>query len=161
MRARELALVVALLTACQRDAPGVVKQAEFGVFFGGQVQELKELEKELDPARQRHGFRLRFDGALQREVKVGWELSLPVPERGGPRAALVGGVTAKPGQMSLDVPLSFRPQDPLGVWHAKVTADGAAVIDRDFTVVAATPPPKVAPKPLGAPGPPAAASSAR
>ncbi|MDF3068073.1 MAG: hypothetical protein K0R38_3674 [Polyangiaceae bacterium] len=155
--ALRLALTLALGVACRRDAPSVVKEAEFGVFFGGQVQELKEIEKELDPARQRHGVRLVFDRALSRDVKVTWELSLPAPERGGPRAAQVGETTARPGQASLDVPLSFRPQDPLGVWHAKVVADGVVVIDRDFTVIARTPPPRVAPKPL----PPRGPSSAR
>lgn len=157
MRRRALLLAALLGAACRREPHRVVKQAEFGVFFGGQVQELKELEKELDPARQRHGVRLVFDGALARDVKVTWELSLPVPERGGPRAAQVGEATAKVGQSSLDVPLSFRPQDPLGVWHAKVTADGVVVVDRDFTVVAAAPPPRTAPKPL----PPRGPSSAR
>jgi hypothetical protein len=155
-RASALLLGLALSGACRRESPGGVKQAEFGVFFGGQVQELKELEKELDPTRQRHGFRLMFDGPLPRDAKVSWELSLPAPER-GPRAALVGDVTVKSGQTTLDVPLSFRPQDPLGVWHAKVTVDGVAVLERDFTVVAAAPPPKASPRPL----PPRGPSSAR
>ncbi|RYZ09553.1 MAG: hypothetical protein EOO73_04470 [Myxococcales bacterium] len=157
MKPRALLVASVLAWGCGRDSRSVVKEAEFGVFFGGQVQELKELEKELDPARQRHGVRLVFDGPLPRDIKVTWELSLPVPERGGPRSARVGDVTAKAGEASLDVPLSFRPEDPLGLWHAKVTADGAAVVDRDFTVVAAAPPPKVAPKPL----PPRGPSSAR
>lgn len=111
-------------------------QAEFGVFFGGQVQQLEEIPKQLDPARQRHGFRLAFAEPLARDIVVAWEISLPLPEKGGPRPALVGQVTAKAGQAVLDVPLAFRPSDPLGLWHAKVTADGATVIDRDFTVTA-------------------------
>ena len=147
-------LALWLCGACQRTE-GVVKEAELGVFFGGEVQELKEIAKELDPARQQHGIRLRFREPLRREVKVVWELSLPVPEKGGPRAAIVGEVTAGIGQAALDVPLAFRPADPLGLWHAKVTADGATVIDREFSVVAPTPPPRVAPRPLAprAPGP--------
>jgi hypothetical protein len=154
---RALLLAFALCWGCQRGARSVVKEAEFGVFFGGQVQELNELEKELDPARQRHGVRLVFDGPLRRDVKVVWELSLPVTERGGPRAARVGEETARSGQELLDLPLTFRPQDPLGSWHAKVTADGEVVIDRDFTVVAKAPLPKASPKPL----PPRGPSSAR
>jgi hypothetical protein len=103
------------------------------------VQELKEIKKELDPARQQHGFRLTFRSPLSRDLPVAWELSLPASDKGGPRAALVGQVTARAGQGLLDVPLAFRPTDPLGVWHAKVSADGQVVIDRDFSVVA---PPK-------------------
>lgn len=139
--------------ACQRSTLSVVQEAELGVFFGGQVQELKELEKELDPARQRHGFRLTFREPLEHEVKVRWELSLPVSEKGGLRAAQVGETRARVGQAVLDVPLAFRPTDPLGSWHAKVTADDVTVIDRDFTVIAATPAPKAAPKPLAPRGP--------
>jgi len=129
-----------LLLACDRHPAGVVQEAKFGVFFGGQVQELKELTKELDPARQQHGFRLTFRAPLQRDVAVSWEISLPASDKGGPRAANVGQTTAKAGQGSLDVPLAFRPTDPLGSWHAKVSADGKVVVDRDFMVVA--PPPQ-------------------
>ena len=147
-----------LALACHREPDGVVREAEFGVFFGGQVQELKEIEKELDAARQQHGFRLTFRAPLTRDLPVAWEISLPMPEKGGPRAALVGQTSAKSGQSVLDVPLSFRPSDPLGVWHVKVTADQRVVIDRDFTLVAPAPPPKGAPKPL-APRAPASAPS--
>ena len=131
------ALLLSLLfVACERAPQGVVKEAEFGVFFGGQMQELKEIPKQLDPARQRHGFRLTFNAPLERELPVAWEVSLPAPDKGGPRPALVGRVTAKPGISVLDVPLVFRPSDPPGAWHAKVTAGGSVVIDRDFTVAA-------------------------
>ncbi len=118
------------------------------------MQELKEIAKELDPGRQQHGFRLTFRAPLARDVPVAWELSLPAADKGGPRAALVGQATAKAGERVLEVPLSFRPSDPLGAWHAKVSADGQPVIDRDFNVVAPAPAPKMAPKPL----PPARAS---
>lgn len=154
---RRLFALALLGFACRRGATSVVQEAEFGVFFGGQVQELASIPKELDAARQRFGFRLAFDGALARDVKVTWELSLPTSDKGAPRAAQVGEVTAKAGQTSLDVPLSFRQADPLGVWHAKLVVDGQTVVDRDFTVVAAAPAPKPAPKPLaprvpGSPG---------
>jgi len=132
------ALALALLLACGCDAKpnGVVKEAEFGVFFGGQVQELKELPKQLDATRQRHGFRLTFAAPLARDIPVTWEISLPPTDKSAPRPALIGQATAKAGQSVLDVPLAFRPADPLGSWHAKVSADGVVVIDRDFTVVA-------------------------
>jgi hypothetical protein len=129
-------LLLGLLLGCQREPRGVVKSAEFGVFFGGQVQELTQIKKQLDAERQRHGFRVTFTGPLAREVQVAWEISLPATGASTPRAALVGQSTARAGSSVLDVPLAFRPSDPLGVWHAKVTADAAVVIDRDFTVVA-------------------------
>lgn len=146
-----LSLAIVLGAACQRAPASLVQEAEFGVFFGGQVQELKEIPKQLDAARQQHGIRLSFRAPLTRAVKVVWELSLPVPDKGpaGPRAALVGEAIARVGERRLDVPLAFRPNDPLGLWHAKVTADGAVVIDRDFTVVPPPPPPKPSPRPPG------------
>jgi hypothetical protein len=143
-------LLLALLgVGCSRAPESMVEEAEFGVFFGGQVQELKEIAKELDPARQQHGIRLKFRAPLPREVKVVWELSLPATDKSGARAALVGETVARAGESRLDVPLAFRPADPLGVWHAKVSADGKAVIDRDFTVVPPPPPPKAPPRPPG------------
>lgn len=146
MKRRFVALAL-LSLACDRSAPGVVQTGEFGVFFGGQVQELKEIAKELDPARQRHGFRLTFRKPLAEDVAISWEVSLPATDKGGPRAANIGQTTAKAGQSVLDVPLSFRPTDPLGSWHAKVIAAGVVVIDRDFQVIAASPQ-KSAPKSL-------------
>jgi hypothetical protein len=134
---RAVLLALLLAAGCDKSAKGVVKEAEFGVFFGGQVQELKELPKQLDPARQRHGFRLTFGSPLSRDVPVTWEIALPATDTRAPRPALVGETTAKVGQSVLDVPLAFRSSDPLGGWHAKVIADGVTVIDRDFTVVAA------------------------
>ncbi len=144
---KRLVAVLLLASACQRSEPGPVQQAEFGVFFGGQVQELKQIAKELDPGRQQHGFRLTFRGPLASDLSVSWELSLPATDKGGPRAAMVGHATANAGQSVLDVPIAFRPSDPLGSWHAKLTAAGRVVVDRDFQVVAALPQ-KAAPKSL-------------
>lgn len=133
---RRLLVMLLLATACERGTPSVVKEAEFGVFFGGQVQELKEIPKELEPGRQQHGFRLTFRGPLAQDLSVAWELSLPATDKGGPRAALLGQATAVAGQRVLDVPLAFRATDPLGTWHAKLTAAGQLLVDRDFVVVA-------------------------
>ncbi len=133
---RALGLAFLLLLGCDSKPKGAVKEAEFGVFFGGQVQELKELPKQLDATRQRHGFRLTFAAPLERDIPVTWEVSLPPTDKSAPRPALIGEATAKLGQSVLDVPLAFRASDPLGSWHAKVSADGMVVIDRDFTVVA-------------------------
>ncbi len=130
-------LLLLALAACERAPKSVVREAEFGVFFGGQVQELKAIPKQLDPARQRHGFRLVFVAPLDRDLKVSWEISLPQTDKNLPRPALVGEALAKAGQSQLDVPFTFRPADPLGDWHARVTVDGQVAIDRDFSVTSA------------------------
>ncbi len=136
MNVRAWLCAALMLVACRRDTKSPVREAEFGVFFGGQVQELKTIGKQLDPARQRHGFRITFAAPLERSVKVSWEISLPVTDKSLPRAALVGETLAKVGETQLDVPFTFRPSDPLGEWHARVFVDGRAVIERDFSVVA-------------------------
>jgi Domain of unknown function (DUF3859) len=148
MIARSALVAWCLLLGCKEPSPAGVKEAEFGVFFGGQLQELKQIQKELDPARQKYGFRLTFAEPLVRDAKVDWEISLPGGDKGGPRPAMVGETKVKAGEGRLDVPLSFRPSDPLGDWHAKVMVDGRVVIDRDFAVVAAEPPPRSSPRPL-------------
>jgi hypothetical protein len=149
LKRRTLLALACCSWGCQRAPESLVAEAEFGVFFGGQVQELKEIAKELDPARQQHGIRLAFRQPLTHDVKVVWELSLPLPEKGGPRPALVGQAIARVGQSRFDAPLTFRPTDPLGLWHAKVSADDQVVIDRDFSVVPPPPPPKAPPRPPG------------
>lgn len=136
MRRRALLLLAGLVCSCRRAPRGLVERAEFGVFFGGQVQELAQIKKQLDATRQQHGFRIEFAGPLPRDVTVTWEVSLPASDKSGPRPALVGQTTARQGARVLDVPLAFRPSDPLGAWHAKVSVDAQPVIDRDFTVVA-------------------------
>ncbi len=147
MRRRAVLLAALSGLGCARGPESLVAEAEFGVFFGGQVQELKEIAKELDPARQRHGFRLEFRAPLPRDVKVAWELSLPLTDKSVPRAALVGEALARAGETRLDVPLAFRPGDPLGAWHVRVSVDGRPATDRDFTVAAPPPPPKAPPRP--------------
>jgi hypothetical protein len=66
---------------------------------------------------------------------------------------VVGQLTAAPGATVLDIPLSFRPSDPLGVWHAKLNVDREVVVDRDFTLIAPPPAPKAVSKPLAPRGP--------
>jgi len=143
----------ALSLSCARRPGSSVQEAEFGVFFGGQVQELKEIVKDLDPERQRVGFRLTFRGALVRALPIEWELALPALEKGGPRPARVGQLSAAPGATVLDIPLSFRPGDPFGSWHAKLKVDRDVVVDRDFTLVPPPPAPKAVSKPLAPRGP--------
>lgn len=104
MKRRSL-LLAGLSLSCARRSEGALQAAQFGVFFGGQVQQLKEIVKDLDPERQHVGFRLTFRGALASDLPIEWELALPTPEKGGPRPALVGQLTAPPGTTVLDIPL--------------------------------------------------------
>jgi hypothetical protein len=126
---------------CEVAEPGakLVDKARFGVFFGGQLQDRSELALELDRGKQSIGIRVDFKEPLEREVTVGWELSMPTRGKpakpdAGDRVVQYGEARARVGQLRLDVPLSFRPSDSPGTWHVRVRVEGAIVIDRDVTV---------------------------
>ncbi len=142
-------LVVMLAAACARrpapdDLPGPTARAEFGVFYGGQVQEREQIPLELDRTRQSQGFRLDFDGPLSREVTVSWELDMPGDTRGvrdvrgrAGRGRLVklDEVRVPAGRTRFDQTIELGPDDSLGTWNIRVRVDGEIVIDRPFEVV--------------------------
>lgn len=135
-------LLLSLSTgACRADEPGatLVDKARFGVFFGGQVQDRSEIVLDVDRGGQSIGIRIDFKKPLERELTVGWELSMPVRGKNaaadaGERVVQYGEAAARAGQSRLDIPLAFRPGDPAGAWHVRVKVERAVVIDRDVTV---------------------------
>lgn len=142
----DLALLLAALgplAACRARQPeALVTQAEFGVFFGGQVQMLDQIPYELDRARQSLGFRLEFARALTAPVAIAWEFDMPnrtTVADAGPnarpgRALRSGSAEAAVGLGDFEQVLSFEPGDPLGTWNIRVRADRTWVIDRPFLV---------------------------
>jgi hypothetical protein len=150
---RRALLMAGLLLACDRAEPKpyTLQRAQFGVFFGGEVQELTRVPLETDRARQTIGIRLVFRAPSPTPLKVHWELARPRGTRSkskdddqdaGPVApkpseSLVefGDVATRPGEDTLDIPLLLRPGDPLGDWSVKVTVEGEQVLNRPFRVV--------------------------
>jgi len=115
-------------------------RATFGVFFGGQIQDRKELPFELDPAKQQQGIRIDFEAPLEHGVPVAWEIARPVSSKAAKGDASVeqvvevGEATARAGETRLDVPISFRQGQVLGTWHVRVKVDAHVVVDRDVLV---------------------------
>ena len=140
-----LALLAALVTACRKDDTPPPIRAEFGVFFGGQVQEREELELRRGAATQVHGIRLEFADAPDRALSVTWEIEKPDPasKSGAGRLVEYGKVSSRAGEPRLDIPLAFKPGDRTGTWHVKASVEGSVVLDRDFRVVA---PPTMKPR---------------
>ena len=141
MRVTCLAIALSLLGCPAREASDpLVLHAAFGVFFGGQIQDRKELPFELDPAKQRVGIRIDFRAPLARSVPVSWEIARPLSAKASKsdaatdRVVEVGDAPARVGEARLDVPLSLRQGQVLGTWHVRVKVDGRAVIDRDVLV---------------------------
>jgi hypothetical protein len=130
------------LIGCQSkpERDPLVERAAFGVFFGGQIQDRKELPFELDQTKQSCGFRIDFRAPLARPVAVAWEIARPLSAKaskadaGVDRVTEVGEVAARVGERRLDVPVLLRQGQVLGSWHVRVKVDQRAVIDRDVLV---------------------------
>lgn len=117
--------------------------SEFGVFFGGQVQQRKEIPFELDATRQTQGFRVRLEPPPKDPVEVRWELALPGagrPRRDSqgrlarPRKVLLGQARWRPNEPVFEQALPFTPGEPLGLWSIRVLVGSRVVLDRPFWV---------------------------
>lgn len=134
--------LASILSGCpaKSDPDPLVERAAFGVFFGGQIQDRKELPFELDPAKQRVGFRIDFRAPLTRAVPVSWEIARPLnahaahSDAGADRVTEVGQASARVGETELDIPISLRQGQVIGAWHLRVQVDARVVLDRDVTV---------------------------
>jgi hypothetical protein len=126
---------------CAASEPRV--QAEFGIFYGGQVQERQQLPLEIDGTRQAQGFRLRMESPPERALEVRWELGMPgtgrrVPDSRGqrarPRKVQLGQARWRPGEAVFEQVLPFAPGDPLGLWNIRVLLGSNVVLERPFFV---------------------------
>ncbi len=141
-------LAAALTAACNRsggeDSAGTAK---FGVFFGGQIEERRDIPFELDPAKQTQGFRVDFGTPLARDAEVVWNIDMPAsaqtakttrsknaPQVEAHRKSISGKATIRAGLSRFDQVTPFEPGDPLGLWNARVTVGGKVLIDRPFEV---------------------------
>lgn len=116
-------------------------QAQFGIFFGGQVQSRKEIPFVLNPSDQRIGFRVRLPKPLTKNTELRWELSkpgktsrrkqLPDPDD---RVTQLGKAILRQGSQRFEQTLSFEPGDPLGLWNIRVILGTQVLLDRPFTV---------------------------
>jgi hypothetical protein len=128
-----LCLGVLLLGCEQRERPGLIEHASFGIFFGGQIQEREEIPFQLDRTKQRQGFRIDFHEPLAEAQPVRWEIDRPGP-RGKGRKVVLGEATARAGQRAFEQELPFQPGDPVGTWNVRVTVGDLAAIDRPVLV---------------------------
>jgi hypothetical protein len=139
-------LLVCIFSCDPARPKELVKRAAFGVFFGGQVQERREVPFEIGSSKQTLGFRVEFNEPLRADTEVEWRIDRPVgsnrekgavrgrtspdPERG----PLTGKDTARVGETRFDHTLAFEPGDPLGLWNVRVVTHGKVAIDRPFEV---------------------------
>lgn len=142
---RRVVLLLTGLAACtapeSATAPGI--RAEFGIFYGGQVQERDDIPLSLDATRQRQGFRLTHTPPPAEPLEVRWELGKPgqgrrAPDSQGrrarPRPVQLGRAHFRAGEAVFEQALPFAPDDPLGLWNLRVLAGDQVVLERPFVV---------------------------
>lgn len=149
MRRPPLALMIALSAISSACGKGkhteLVSSAKFGVFFGGQIEERRDIPYELDRTKQTQGFRVDFGEPLTREVAVEYRIDRPSPPPAAKRRGSggipqedsrveKGSLIAHAGENRIEQVMPFRPGDPLGLWNVRVVVDGKVVIDRPFEV---------------------------
>jgi hypothetical protein len=133
---RRSAVLLLLALACQdpvRSDP-LVKRAEFGIFYGGQVQERQRIGLVLDQTRQRQGLHLEFSRPLPEPTRVAWEIDMPRRDGKG-RVTKIEEVIVPAGRDRLDQEIPFRPDDPFGTYNLRIIVAGALVLDRPYEVV--------------------------
>lgn len=107
------------------EAPSA--RGAFGVFFGGEVQELVEVEvPALRPASL--GFRLTFAAQGADEHRVHYEVVRPGPR--GRRITSLDDFVVSGQETAYDRLIPIPPDAELGTWNVRVECDGVAVIDR-------------------------------
>lgn len=145
MKRTWFSLMLLVLGACSEDArpERLVQSAEFGIFWGGQVQERDEIPFSLDRSKQVQGVRIELSAPSKAPLEVTWELDMPGTtrrvrdaqgRRGKGRVVKTGRTEMRAGQVELDLELPFEPGDPLGTWNVRVTVAGETVVDRPFLV---------------------------
>jgi len=135
-----------LLAACETPSAATAdggESFEFGVFYGGQIQERDEIPLELDGSRQRQGFRLALSPPPASPLEVRWELGRPgvgrratdsLGRKARPRKVQLGRAHFRAGEGTLEQHLAFAAGDPLGLWNIRVLIGERVVIDRPFLV---------------------------
>lgn len=131
--------------SCQGGKPtDPVRRAQFGIFYGGDVQEREQIPFQLDRTKQTHGIRLEFTQPLAEATSVVWEFDMPSPgykgretlgqARGAGHRVKVDRALIPAGRSSFDQVFWFQPGDPLGPWRILVKFGEREVINRAFEV---------------------------
>ncbi|MGC4092203.1 MAG: hypothetical protein QM756_30850 [Polyangiaceae bacterium] len=134
-----LFLPLCLLFSCRSPQPdNGVERVEFGVPFGGDIQDRAQIPLDLESRELL--LRVTFKGPLPRERLLGWELERPSTQRGADGgllfAAEVGEARVPAGESRAEAKLAFRRTDPPGPWRIRARLDGQALFERTFEVLA-------------------------
>ena len=109
-------------------------RVELGVFYGGQVQQLRRVPWPEDGQRPTFGFRLPFAEPLQEEQVVRWEVDMPSRTTPGQRVERIAEARLEPGRARLDQAVEVPPGARLGLWNVRVIVGDRLVLDRAVTL---------------------------
>lgn len=117
------------------DRPGTEQgsvgvSGQLGVFYGGQVQELRRVPWPAEGKRPQLGFRLRFEGATPHPASLRWEVDMPSRSAPAGRVQRVSETLVPSGQTVVEQSLDVPPNAELGVWNVRVLVGQQLVIDR-------------------------------
>ena len=131
-------LASTVLGACKPTIDSPIERAEFGVLFGGQIQERTEIPFDLDSNRQSLGFLVRLRRPLDHPTTLHWEVSKPGPHSRlsdplSRRVELYDAPVAA-GQTRVSKAVAFEPGDSLGLWNLRVVLGDYVALDRSFLV---------------------------
>jgi hypothetical protein len=130
---------VLAVRAARRDTERATPRAEFGVLFGGDIQDRERFTLETDPNKQELGLRVTFPAPVSRPTRVDWEIEKPSNVRGldggATRSAELGKIELTAGESRADAKFGFRKGDLPGSWRVRVSIDGESVLNRGFEVV--------------------------
>jgi hypothetical protein len=122
-------------------AESKVVSAQFGLFFGGQIQQRLELPFELDSTRQTQGFHLKFREPVRQPTQIEWTLDYPTARTGprgpsnAPRAERTERATLPVGADRFEQSLTLQPTDLPGTYNLRICVDEEIVMDRPFLLV--------------------------
>ncbi len=137
-RAKALLVILSAVGACTPASVSPIERAEFGVFFGGQVQERTEIPYDLDANRQSMGFVITLRQPLPMPMTLHWEVSKPGPTSNLPdpmtRRVELFDSAVSAGELRISKSVDFEPGDSLGLWNIRVVLGTHLAIDRAFTV---------------------------
>lgn len=118
-----------------------VASAQFGLFFGGQVQQRRELPKPLNQNQSDQGLRLEFRRRLTTPTQVTWHLDHPTARSGprgpcnAPRAIRTTSVLVPAGSDRFEQAIPLEAEDPPGTYNLRVLVGDELALDRSFRVV--------------------------
>lgn len=133
MKMVALSLAAALIGSvgcAQQTSEHPVRQAELGVYYGGQIQQLRQVPWPTEGARPTLGFRLTFAEPLSEELQVKWEVDMPTRGGASSRVQRIQETRAGKGQERLDQSIEIPANAELGTWNVRVIAAERLVIDR-------------------------------